>query len=696
MPYLFALVSLLVVMVFMPTSVQAATTSRTLQPGRVYAFTGRDARVISHVNVTGVGRYQYVAQNARDEVTSFGFSSGRFSINGAGTTFITPLAPLTVSFDSTRLAIVQRAGTALNQVQLAPGQTAAFDNLHRGSLHIRTNQAAYFQAVVLDASGNITFINPEVRFPQMNIPVGGTAMLTALEGTVLVYYPAAWSGSQLQSQRVAHPALFTYELVAGQIFALTNTSDRALAATAAPLFTTAPFAYEFIVRNLHGFATNHGDATGNSINVAARHSLTFTPLMDADLFFPYVWQQYLQFDDGDDTPAFYTLDVGQSLVIYNADPIRPYNIYLASYPAGYAVVFDFTIVTEDDVQFGIRSSAGTLSLPPGGTLTITAGEPPAWAAQQLAVRFPDTPEITLRAALPGIAQYVLQEGASLVITNTGEEDFPIVMRNTDPRADQETLDFIVWDADNEIAGFGRRAVGTTYMLQPGYRVHFTNTYENEVGLFFPLAWREMGLEVDDTITAPALVRRVLQDGEFARFDNVNRLYNMDLLIENENGTRPIAFEYFATDTRNVMLAYGESAAGTFTLRYHSRLVVAPVRGGSISVSFPAEWYGSVFRSVATANPPIHRITLVSGSRLTIFNQTSTDFVLANNSAGTAAGYFIRTGAAVFEPFGLAPGEQPRMGPIALPRNSNILIVAASGADLHIMMPWTVARQLRLV
>ena len=198
--------------------------ARTLQPGNVYEFVGRDARVVSHVSVTGAGRYEIVAWNERGEVTRFGTGSGRFSVSGTGGVAISPFAPITVSYDSSRVTLRQSPGTALRQIEVQTGQTLKFQNNQLANAHIRTSHRndTRFDYVILNRIEDVVNFSRDVELAQIRVPVEGAITITATGNPVILYFPTRWLGDGLQVTTLDHPALASMELLAGQTYAFEN------------------------------------------------------------------------------------------------------------------------------------------------------------------------------------------------------------------------------------------------------------------------------------------------------------------------------------------------------------------------------------------------------------------------------------------------------------------------------------------
>lgn len=652
----------------LPISVQAANVTRTLQPGRTYTFAGTDARVISHITVTGSTRYQYVAINGRGDVTSYGFSIGRVSVNGDGRTLITPTAPMQVSFNAARLHLTHTTGYALRQISLLPNQTIILQGTSTDSRHIRTNRGAGFDLVITNAAGAHT-MHRDVRFPQMNLPAGGELTLTALDGALAVYFPELWLGQAVQSRMVAGPAIVTVPI--SQPFVLSHEEERAITIDIEPLHTAAEFAYEFITRDRHGFAVGHGESTGNRITIAPNRTLAITPLMDAEIIMPGAIAQLLTISQGTDAPAHYLLQPGQSLLVENHDAQRYYAVYFTSEPGGYTVIFDYTLETEDGITFGIEVSSGRMEIPPGGRLLVTAGTPASWIPQTLAVRFAYSPAITFARTAPMLVRHDLDENASIIFGNDGDEPLEILIRML---AANGTFDYVRTDVYGTVAAFGTRAT-TTWEVEPGETLHLTRTGE-ALTIAFPQTLYEAGLTAAAT-DEPALIRRALEANEPIRIDNINNRYHVAIHINSP-------FDYALQNTQQVLLAYGMQAAGQFNLRYQSRLtLLAPA---DAYVTFPAVWQPRI-RFQDAANPPLHRITLRPGEFILLRNNTANTITIDNNSRPNGAAFTLRAGTTI---------SDPQYGLIYIPPNATLTLTAARGANLQLWLPFVRARQLRLV
>ena len=496
-----------------PTVVYASQTSRTLQPGNVYEFTGIDARVISHVNVAGTGRYDIVAWDAEGEITRFGTASGRFSVSGRGGVAITPLAPLSVSFDSSRLRLSSRAGSALRRVTIPVGQTVNFANNHTANLHIRTHQLSNFDYAIFNRAGHSTDFAREVRLPQISIPFGGSITITAALRETSVYFPSRLANS-IEIESLAQPVIHTIDLLAGQIYTLANTSDRSYTLRVEPPVTGSTFAFEYITRGRDGHVTSHGERDTNQIQLGSRHSITITPILDGEMYFPSVWLEYIRVGYGTIAPMYQTVQRGSSLRITNNDTHRAHSVFIRCPEQDYGFTIEYVTRLNDDVTFGIREiSPGdsmTLTLQAGAQTTITIAE----SETPLSISFPDIEEITSQPAAAGaLARYILEPGqGSLTLYNNHSHSSYTISISSSDVTQGFTIDYSTVLDDqvtfNTIEAVPRRTVNLT--LQSGAEITITAIDAAE---YLVVRFADID-EIEATSgDAVAVVRHVLEPGQ---------------------------------------------------------------------------------------------------------------------------------------------------------------------------------------
>ncbi|MCL2286776.1 MAG: hypothetical protein FWC32_10505 [Firmicutes bacterium] len=496
-----------------PTAVYASQTSRTLQPGNVYEFTGIDARVISHVNVTGTGRYDIVAWDAEGEITRFGTGSGRFSVSGRGGVAVTPLAPLSVSFDSSRIRLSSRAGSALRRVNIPVGQTVNFANNHSANLHIRTHQLSSFDYAVFNRAGHSTDFAREVRLPQISIPFGGSITVTAALRETSVYFPSRLA-NYIDIENLAQPAIHTIDLLAGQAYTLSNTSDRSYTLRIEPPVTGSTFAFEYITRGRDGHVTSHGERDTNQIQLGSRHSITITPILDGEMFFPSAWLEYIRVGYGTVAPIYQTLQSGSSLIITNNDTHRPHSVFIRCPEEEYGFTIEYVTLLNDDATFGIREIAPgdsmTLTLQAGAQTTVTIAE----SETLLTISFPDIDEITSQPAAAGaLARYILEPGqGSLTLYNSHPHSSYTVSISSSDITQGFTIDYSTVLDDqvtfNTIEAVPRRTVNLT--LQSGAEITITAVEAAEQLIVRFAGIEEITATSGDSV---AVVRHVLQPGQ---------------------------------------------------------------------------------------------------------------------------------------------------------------------------------------
>jgi len=739
---------LLTTIVFLPTITEAATVTRTLRPGNVYTFEGRDARVISHINVTGTTRYEIVATDQRGEITRFGFASGRFNVSGTGTTIISPTAQMNVSFDTTRITFSYASGQALHTVNIDAGQTLEVINNHGGAAQVRTNQSANVDYAIFNRIGNTTAVDQDARLQIFSIPGGGRLHLTAVDASLTLYFPATLLGTTFSVNRVPHPAVSAIALSIGEPYQLSNTTNTALTLRFDPLFDSSTFAFDFVIRGRDGHVTSQGTQESNTFQLAANGAVIITPLMDGYLLMPHMLRGEVGLAEGQLTPVYQPLRSGQTIVITNYDPLRTHQIRISCTDNSIGFGFDMVLNNQDIYTFAVHEDITqetfTFELPANTTVFITTTDAPS----ALAIGIPDADTISYRFSNEtALIRHILAEGSSVIIENKIGEDLRIMPASEDENA---SLDFIRFNTEtDEIENFGRFSAQRAIILGEHHKLHITNP-NDAVTLIFPRALLAEQLGFEET-AAPALVRHALSYGEALQIENIDRLYHHFILIENDATRISSAVPLYdwiltnnASGSRNVVLDYGISPIGYHAINIQERLIVAPQTGNTISVAFPANWQGSRLRTTAAAEQPLHRITLSPRQTIVLNNRSRENFIIQNNSMTTNAGFHIggsgnyitvwdervvntgemipafippseslpqgahimvpapmrteRIPRQVYQPRGPVNvnRDTPETGNIFSARGSRITIHAALGADLEIWMPTRWARQLGLI
>jgi len=678
---LFAVI-LFAVMLFTPAYTMASQNTRTLQPGRTYQFVGNDARVISHVNVSSSERFELVETNARGEVTSFGFSRWRFSVSGTGRATVTPLAPITVTFNSSRLRIYEIEGSALAQVELSQGQSLILRNYSMTGVDVRTDRGGQFDYLVTNHFSEIHGFGRDVRYPQIYIPGGGQAMIAAA-GDVTVYFPSAWADDVLVAVVLSHPALVAHPLEAGQAYNLANLGSYALSPGAVAAIGDLMFRYDFAIRGRDGHVVNYGTAAGDNIRIEPGQNITVTPLVDAELIFPYAWD--LVIDSGADFPLYYALAPGESLSISNTDGRLGQFVFIRGLDENDdEISYDYVMYYDDELYFATGVSRMRLNIPAGADITLTADA----MGSGLAVFVPKIPNIVVAQGYSALYIRRLYPGETIIILSEGDATVQF-------NADRDSyMDFVLWHENAEHpTDFGRMDTGETVYFSYGDKLILTNPGDNLISIQTLQVWHDEILVIEASST-PALFRQIIEDGQAININNTNRNFNRPLLIEHEQGRLPAGgqfYEYVLTQNRAVV-AYGMSGLPGHSVLVNSRIEIAPSRGLAVSVAFPAQWYGRDLRVTQASSPLLHRITLRPGQSITITNLTNNGFDLSNNSRAGGAGFFLGSRQGQRN----RGNEVPLHGLINIPAGASQTITASPGVSLEIWMPRAWARELRLL
>jgi len=334
------LLSCLLAILF-PGVVYASQTSRTLQTGNTYEFIGVDARVISHVNITGAGRYQIVAWDEDGEVTRFGMAGGRISVAGIGGVHITPTQAMTVNFDSSRLRFRQLSGDALRRFQLQPDQTLIFENSHNETLNIRTSQGAVYSYAIFNRIGAATRFSSELRLPQFNIAASTSVAITPVDQPMEIYFPTLWYGREITVTTSETPPIAAIELLTGQVYEVSNTGNATRNLNLES--EEGGVSFDYILRGADGHVIRYGSQLAENLQVQTNQTLTITPLSDGKLVFPHIWLEYISLNQGTETAMFQELSPGQTLTITNNETLRNHRIFITNPDAGYDFSFDYVM-----------------------------------------------------------------------------------------------------------------------------------------------------------------------------------------------------------------------------------------------------------------------------------------------------------------------------------------------------------------
>ena len=709
-------VCVLAMLVIAPVTMLAADVTRTLQPNRTYEFRGLDARVIARANISGTGRYQLVEINAQGDVQSFGFSSWRISVSGTGRALVTPLAPMTVTFDSSRMSVTQSYGTALREFSLVPGETINITNNRLTAMHFRTDQSSTYDLLILDAVGEVYRTGNDIRLPQLSIAPGGTATVTATGDEALtVYFPSLWYGSEFTVSVPDVPALISYPLAEGQVYSFVNYDDEPVVIPVFPVYGDITFQFDFILRGQDGHVIDHGTTASEWIRIGANQTIVVIPRMDGELLFPFVLLDSFGIYPGDDTPVYHSLARHATIVVANNDPYRAHSVFVQpGNPDADVFGFEYVLVMEDEVVFNIPENViaarYSIILPPESELIITA-----WT-EALAVSVPDVAPIDARfRSATALGRHVLEPGQSVYIENSSDESWSLL-----PVADEDgvSLDFVRFDIEyDELVSFGRVEIQDYFVIESGMSALVTSP-DYAVTLHFPRVLLEMGLVLTPSEEV-ALYSHVLSYGEVLQIENIDRRgrYNHLFLVHDESD-RPrqgcLAYDFIMLTSRNEMIDFGMRTFGYHHLPANRRVVLAPQPGTELSVLFPTAWSGRYLRTRVMTEAPLHHITLTPGQSIVIDNTHADQFVLRNNSVATEAGFHIHgPGHYERQDWMLAFGwtatylyvpqppldleaDTPQTGDIVIPPNIRLTITAAWGEDLEIWLPMSWARRLRLV
>ena len=637
----------------LPITVSASQQVRVLEPGNVYEFTGLDARVVSHVSVRGAGRFQIVSWNEDGEVTRFGIAAGRFSVSGLGVTEISPLVPMTVTFDSSRLGISERAGFALRQIEIDIGETVILENRESDTLNIRTNNDAYFDFVVTNRAGDAINFDVDVRLPQISIPARGEISITAADEAVLVYFPENWYGEEVLVGESDYFTLQKFLLRPNQAYTLTILTDNTYAPRLSAFYENEILLYEYVIRGRDGHVSRYGESEGEEIRLAPQQAFIITPAVYTKMYFPTEWG--IEVENGVAAPVFLTLEPNMSLEISNSDELRAHTIFLRCSEDEREFSFDYVMLYDDEIFFTVTEDfilpQAAISLPAGATVTITAID----AYEALSVSVPDIPAISADfTEHSALVRRRVSQGESVFVTSS---DDVTILIHEDP-------DFIRYDENGEILHFGIVSDGAYFELEESQSALFTSN-EYTATLIFPRVSAD-ALTIESRNEA-ALYRIELTYGEVLQIDNSDRQrYNRYFLVQSfeDRETSGFVYDFVMTANDGTVMDYGAGIFGYHHLPINRRITLMPQEGETLYVAFPESWLGSTLRTRRVSHAPLHRVTVSPGRSIVLNNRTNNNFVIANNSRDTRAGFHIYgQGEMVrrYQDFVINEGEQINYG-----------------------------------
>ena len=655
---IFTLFGILVLAALFNIDTAYASATRNLQPGRTYEFTGTDPRVISHVDVSE-GRFEFVELNSQGELLRFGTSSRRFTISGTSTTKITPLEPLSASFNANRVALEIFQGSVLSRTMLTEGESATIRNTGLADVNIRIegNGDFLYDFIVIDSFGEAARFDIHVRFPQISVPGRGFMQITAEEGEFVIYYPAFLDGDVLRTTMQVQPVMTLHELNIGREAAITNLSDEAISFTVRTQGINVMFRHTFVLRGRDGHVVNYGNRAQNNFAVPAGHTIYINPLIDAYLVSPRFFIGRLSIDYGHNVPVHRLLQSGDTITITNTGRFHTHRIFFTGGAARDVFSLDHVTSHAGSHTWGIQENVvgeWAHNLAPGASITVTITETAGYAAANI----PNVGDLVVQSETDSAKiRYHLLPGESVYIVNSGGELISIqtISEYLRPRPD-----FVLYDTETgNIESFGRIGPSGSIDLDRNESILITSA-DYPITVLMPRVLTENGISIAKD-SRQAIVRHSLVYGETMQIDNLNRLYNRFLLVEDETPERVTrrGFRYDFTLTQitaaaPTFLDFGMNNLGLHLLPPRRRLNIMPNEDSVLTVAFPAEW-SEHFNIRNAPGEPLFMVTITPGRRLQVYNRSRTSFVLANDGTGFLVqrlGEFVR----IYEQVHINPGE----------------------------------------
>ncbi|MCL2665702.1 MAG: hypothetical protein FWE82_08820, partial [Defluviitaleaceae bacterium] len=288
------------------TEVKASqgNTTMTLYSGRAYEFVNTDPNSTMFVSFIGnnVVSYDFVMKDQSGDIVGFGISGGRIQIRNGGTTTVTMTnrASVQVSYNASRLKVIDTSGSALWRENIAGSQTISIQNNsseRSAEFSIdNTGRSAYarYDLVIRDNTGIVTHYSANNIFTSIIVPSGGSAMLTAIgDAGMRLMAPADTINNMVTIKKDNTPALAFRVIEGGKTVAITNGgfSDYQLRVSSVA-GTVSNIQYDFVNLDGRNFVTDFNQASaGLLINILVDNTFVITPTSAIRLTFPSEWAQ---------------------------------------------------------------------------------------------------------------------------------------------------------------------------------------------------------------------------------------------------------------------------------------------------------------------------------------------------------------------------------------------------------------------
>ena len=517
-----------------------ALTYISVAPGKSVSIKNSDAYNLYSLTGNNVGgelspRLNYVCRDASGLITDYGNESdgGAVIVPESGETVLTVTNGYTLNlcapYDWGKFLNVSGASPALRNIILNPGESVLFENHNADMAFDLANDGSpetntpKFDYVFKDDAGQIIEFGRADLFESFRVTGGGSALITAGRSRMLrIWFPEEWFGSSISVSRNAESAVYEYRLGAGKNAVITNNAESSAGVAANSGRQFAP-KLEYALRDAEGIATAcfpmdyYGMITVEGMGEA---SVTAGKDYDLRLTMPREWiaEERITITETQTRSVFYkTIGSGQTVRLSNISSDFYAEIPLTKTRSA-AHDFVYRDAEDDIVSYGLASDPDSISAGPGGTYHITVNRgaelnlymPYEWTDG--VIEFADERQ-------PGVYSYTLKAGESAELINSEKNYAYTVSVNSSGGANEPSFDYVYYDAENELTGYGSGDIYGELTAPETSRIVLTARRGADLKLWYPYEWMIERKVTIAKIYEPALFYATIPSGKTAEIIN---------------------------------------------------------------------------------------------------------------------------------------------------------------------------------
>jgi hypothetical protein len=566
---------------------------------------------------------------------------------------------------------------ALTTLPLALGQAVSLtnegDDIYETVVYLKGGSFEY-DYMIKDAQGFTIETETGIKNNRIRINAKSTITVTPRVDGALLYYPGDWTRDiTVRTQALVTDASYTVE--PGKTYVITNTDpDYPHSVRIENQLTGENFKYDYSLQNEDtvNYATEYsvGEMSlppGGVLTLTARDDTLVIKLPSA--------VSSVSAAPGD-KPAvsYYPVARGGTLVITNADPDYPQSVRIENAEAGRNFQFDYALTEVDTVSYASRYSAGEMSLPPNGELTLTALD------EALVIKIPGavTSVSVKKGAKAAVSYYQVEPNETLVIKNT-DADYPHAVRIENAQSGRNfKFDYAVEDE-------GATSFASEYsageMSVPPSAVLTLTARDEALVVRLPSSNDKLNIASG---ASPALIYAQMRAGvSFIAGNNGGEPITITALKGDKDGF----WDYLRCDDENEIVSYGRAGTGQpYTLEPGETTHFTNTEDFAVRFVFPASLLTQGLYASLTDAPALYRRVLTYGEALAVTNKDKTysnELTVAEEDNKPADYDYAAVGAkGELQSFGIGSA-----GVVQVKNSETFIIAPQSGSALSVRYPY---------